>query len=180
MQFETTKVAGLIAVRLERHGDERGSFARLFCRDEFTAQGLESNFVQQSLSVTRHAGTVRGMHFQRAPHAEVKFVRCVRGAIHDVVADLRRDSPSYMRWQAFHLSAQDNLSLYIPAGCAHGFQTLEDDCEVLYQMDVVYQPGFADGFRFDDPALGIAWPLAVTVIAEKDLGWPPLASQRSN
>jgi len=180
LQFETTRIAGLVAVRLERNGDERGSFARLFCREEFTAQGLESNFVQQSLSVTRHAGTLRGMHFQRAPHAEVKFVRCVRGAIHDVVADLRRDSPSYLRWQAFDLSAHEDLSLYIPAGCAHGFQTLQDDCEVLYQMDVGYQPGFADGCRFDDPALGIKWPHAITVIAEKDLEWPPIASRGPN
>lgn len=177
MLFEPTNIAGLVAIRLERRVDERGSFARLFCRDEFAAQGLISSFVQASLSVTERAGTLRGMHFQRAPYAEVKFVRCVRGAIHDVVADLRPDSPSYLHWQAFDLSAHRDLSLYIPAGCAHGFQTLQDDCEVLYQMDVPYQPGFADGFRFDDPALGIDWPLPITVIAEKDLEWPPLASR---
>lgn len=177
MLFEPTNIAGLVAIRLERHVDERGSFARLFCRDEFAAQGLTSSFVQASLSVTERAGTLRGMHFQRAPYAEVKFVRCIRGAIHDVVADLRPDSPSYLHWQAFDLSAHGDLSLYIPAGCAHGFQTLQDDCEVLYQMDVPYQPGFADGFRFDDPALGIDWPLPITVIAEKDLEWPPLASR---
>jgi dTDP-4-dehydrorhamnose 3,5-epimerase len=175
LRFEPTNIAGVFAVRLQRHVDDRGSFARLFCRDEFAAAGLPTHFVQQSLSVTRRAGTLRGMHFQRAPHAEVKFVRCVRGVIHDVVADLRPDSPSYLQWQAFRLAAHEDVSLYIPAGCAHGFQTLEDDCEVLYQMDVPYQPGFADGFRFDDETIGIEWPLAVTMMAEKDLLWPPLA-----
>ncbi len=177
MLFETTPIAGLVAVRLERQEDERGSFARLFCRDEFAAHGLATAFVQESLSVTRRAGTVRGMHFQRVPHQEVKYVRCTRGAVHDVVADLRPDSPTYLRWQAFRLEAGGSLSLYIPAGCAHGFQTIEDDCELLYQMDTPYQPAFADGFRFDDPALGIAWPHPVTVIAEKDRAWPPLTSR---
>ncbi len=176
MRFESTEIDGLIAVRLERHADERGSFARLFCREEFAAAGLATELVQESLSVTQKAGTLRGMHFQRAPHAEVKFVRCVRGAIHDVVADLRPDSPSYLRWQAFRLDAHGDVALYIPAGCAHGFQTLQDDCEVLYQMDVPYQPDFADGCRFDDGLLGIEWPLPVTVIARKDLEWPPLAT----
>ncbi|MGH7042884.1 MAG: dTDP-4-dehydrorhamnose 3,5-epimerase family protein [Acetobacteraceae bacterium] len=174
MQFEATEIAGLIAVRLERHEDERGTFARLFCRDEFAAHGLVTTFVQQSLSVTRRAGTLRGMHFQQAPHAEVKYVRCVRGTIHDVIADLRPDSPTYRHTQALRLAAHDDLGLLIPAGCAHGFQTLEDDCEVLYQMDTAYQPDFADGCRFDDPAFGIAWPRPITVISAKDLAWPAL------
>ena len=175
MRFETTGIEGLIAVRRERHADERGSFARLFCRDEFAAAGLGTEFVQQSLSVTKKAGTLRGMHFQRAPHAEVKFVCCVRGCIYDVVADLRPASSSYMRWQAFRLDQHGDLSLYIPAGCAHGFQSLQDDCEVLYQMDVRYQPEFADGCRYDDRALRIDWPLPVTMITKKDLEWRPLA-----
>jgi len=177
LRFEATKIAGLVAVLLERHVDDRGSFTRLFCRDEFAAAGLQTCFVQQSLSVTPRAGTLRGMHFQRAPYGEVKFVRCVRGAIHDVVADLRPDSPSYLGWQAFRLAAREDLALYIPPGCAHGFQTLEDDCEVLYQMDIPYQPDFAAGFRFDDPLVGISWPLPITVMAEKDLSWPPLTRQ---
>ena len=175
MRFETTGIEGLIAVRPERHADERGSFARLFCREEFAAAGLKTEFVQQSLSVTRKAGTLRGLHFQRAPHGEVKFVCCVRGAIYDVVADLRPDSPSYMRWQGFRLDQHGDVSLYIPAGCAHGFQSLQDDCQVLYQMDVPYQPEFADGCRYDDEALRIDWPLPVTMIAKKDLEWRPLA-----
>jgi dTDP-4-dehydrorhamnose 3,5-epimerase len=177
VRFETTEIAGVVAVHVERHEDERGSFGRLFCRDEFSAHGLATAFVQESLSVTRRAGTLRGMHFQRVPHQEVKYVRCIRGAIQDVVADVRPGSPTYMQWQAFRLEAQGTLSLYIPAGCAHGFQTLEDDCELLYQMDTAYQPDAASGFRFDDPAIGIAWPCPVTVIAEKDLAWPPLTGR---
>jgi dTDP-4-dehydrorhamnose 3,5-epimerase len=171
MRFEATEIVGLWAVRLERHEDDRGSFARTFCRQEFAASDLVVDFVQASLSVTRLAGTLRGMHYQRPPFAEVKLVRCVRGAIYDVIADLRPKSASYMRWQAFRLDPSGN-SLYIPAGCAHGFQTLADDTEVLYQMSAVYAPTHADGFRFDDPALGIVWPREVTSIADKDLAWP--------
>jgi dTDP-4-dehydrorhamnose 3,5-epimerase len=174
MRFEPTEIAGLFAVRLTRFADTRGTFARLFCRDTFAAHGLVHSFVQASLSVTHHAGTLRGMHYQRAPHAEVKLVRCVRGTIFDVVADLRPDSPTYLRWQGFELSPESDLALYIPEGCAHGFQTLVDNCEVLYQMSRPYAPSFADGARYDDPALGIAWPRPVTVIAEKDLAWPPI------
>lgn len=179
MRFETTSIAGLMAVHLEPNVDERGSFGRLFCHDEFAAAGLPGIFVQQSLSATLRAGTLRGMHFQRAPYAEGKFIRCVRGAIHDVVADLRPGSPTYLHWQAFPLSAHGSLSLFVPAGCAHGYQALQDDCELLYQMDVEYQPGFADGFRFDDPAIGIEWPLPITLISEKDLDWPPLTGRVS-
>jgi dTDP-4-dehydrorhamnose 3,5-epimerase len=174
MRFEATEIAGLWAVRLERHEDARGSFARTFCRQEFAAHHLVVDFLQASLSVTRMAGTLRGMHYQRPPYAEVKLVRCVRGAIYDVVADLRPSSASYMRWQAFMLEPSGDLSLYIPAGCAHGFQTLADDTEVLYQMSAVHAPAYADGFRFDDPALEIAWPRQVTSIADKDLAWPRL------
>ena len=174
MHFAPTEIAGLIAVRLERIADARGSFARLFCRDTFAAHGLADVFVQASLSLTRRAFTLRGMHFQRPPHAEVKLVRCVRGAIFDVVADLRRDSPSFRRWQGFELSPQSDVALYIPQGCAHGFLTLVDDSEVLYQMSTPYAPDFADGVRYDDPALGIAWPHAPVLVAEKDLAWPAI------
>jgi dTDP-4-dehydrorhamnose 3,5-epimerase len=173
MHIEATMIEGLRLVRLERQEDARGSFGRLFCRDAFEAHGLAGAFVQESLSVTRFAGTLRGMHFQRPPHAEVKYVRCLRGEIHDVVADLRPASPSYRRWQMFRLAGHDDLALYIPAGCAHGFQTLTDDVEILYHMSVPYQPAFADGVRYDDPAFAIAWPREVTTIAEKDLDWPP-------
>lgn len=171
MIFEPTAIDGLWAVRLQRFTDERGSFTRLFSADEFAARGLPRAFVQNSLSVTRHAGTVRGMHFQRPPHAEVKFVRCVRGAVHDVIIDLRPGSPTYRRWQAFTLAHDNDLALCIPAGCAHGFQTLRDDCEVLYQMDTGYAADHADGVRFDDPALAIDWPLPIGVVNAKDRAW---------
>lgn len=173
MIFEPAEIHGTWSLAPERSIDERGSFARVFCREEFTARGLEADFVQASTSVTKRAGTIRGMHFQRAPHAEVKLVRCVRGAIYDVVADLRRDSPTYRRWQSFRLTAQDGRSVYVPAGCAHGFQTLEDDTEVLYHMTVPYVPAAGDGFRYDDRAFEIHWMNPVTLIAEKDLAWAP-------
>lgn len=176
MLFEPTTIHGVFAVRLKRQKDERGSFARLFCSQEFAEHGLAAAFVQESLSVTRRAGTIRGMHFQPAPHAEVKFVRCVRGAVFDVVADLRPDSPTYRRWEGFHLSARGDLALYIPKGCAHGFQSLEDDSELLYHMDTPFAAHAAAGFRYDDPAYGIVWPRPVTIIAAKDLAWPPLAN----
>lgn len=177
MKFETTAIPGLTVVRLQRHADARGSFARLFCREEFAAAGLFADIAQASLSVTARAGTLRGMHFQRPPHAEVKYVRCVRGAIHDVVADLRPDSPAYLRWQAFRLEPASDLALCIPQGCAHGFQTLEDDCEVLYQMSTAYAASHADGVRFDDPLLGIVWPREISLINEKDLCWPKLGER---
>ena len=177
MRFEPTTIPGLWAIRLDRYVDDRGSFARLFCRDGFAAHGLEAEFVQESLSVTLRAGTLRGMHYQRQPHAEVKFIRCVRGAIHDVVADLRPDSPTFHQWVGFELSQDSDLALYVPKGCAHGFQTLVDDVEVLYQMSTPYAPVAADGFRYDDSAVGITWPRPVTMIADKDLTWPPLADR---
>jgi dTDP-4-dehydrorhamnose 3,5-epimerase len=174
MRFETTDIADLLLIRLDRHEDERGSFARTFCEQEFAARGLVTRFVQASASVNLRAGTLRGMHYQRAPHAEVKLVRCVRGAIFDVVADIRPASPPYMRWQGFHMTPDSDYLLYIPAGCAHGFKTMKDDSEVLYQMSTAYAPDFADGFVYNDPVMGITWPREVTVIARKDLTWPPL------
>ena len=173
MIFRETKLAGLYAVLIERHADERGTFGRTFCRDEFAAHGLPGEFVQASSSVSLRAGTLRGMHYQRAPHAEGKLVRCVRGAIHDVVADLRPDSPSYRQAEAFELREGGDAMLYIPPGCAHGFQTLADETEVLYAMTTAFAPGAAAGFRYDDPAFGLAWPLPVATVAEKDLAWPP-------
>ena len=173
MIFRETKLAGVHLVLIERHADARGSFGRTFCRDEFAARGLPAEFVQASASITVRAGTVRGMHYQRSPHAEAKLVRCVRGAIHDVVADLRPESPSFMQWEAFDLREGGDAMLYIPPGCAHGFQTLAAETEVLYQMSTRFAPEAAAGFRYDDPAFGITWPAPVAVIAEKDLAWPP-------
>jgi dTDP-4-dehydrorhamnose 3,5-epimerase len=178
MIFQATDIHGLRAVILQRHADERGSFARSFCGNEFAAHGLPATFVQASVSVTRHAHTLRGMHHQLAPHEETKLVRCVRGAIYDVVADLRPDSPSYMTWQAFRLDQDGDLSLCIPPGCAHGFQTLTDDTEVTYLMSTEHAPAFAAGFRYDDPAFAIAWPHEPSVIADKDLAWPPYMPER--
>jgi dTDP-4-dehydrorhamnose 3,5-epimerase len=179
MRLEQTQIADLWAVRLEWQDDARGSFTRLFCHDEFSLKGITGMFVQTSLSVSRQLGTLRGMHMQRAPFAETKLVSCVRGAIYDVVVDMRHDSPTYLRWQAFELSQAGDLALCIPKGCLHGFQTLADDCGVLYQMDAPYSSIHADGVRYDDPALNIEWPVEVTVISERDLNWPQLNIERS-
>ncbi len=174
MIFERTAIDGLLLIRLQRFEDERGSFARLFSAEEFAANGGGARVAQCSLSVTRRVGTVRGMHFQRAPYEEHKLVRCVRGAIHDVIVDMRPGSHTYRQWRAFILAHDNDLALSIPPGCAHGFQTLRDDCEVLYHMDTVYAPDHAAGVRFDDPALAIDWPEPVTVVSAKDRAWPLL------
>jgi dTDP-4-dehydrorhamnose 3,5-epimerase len=171
MRFEPTGIAGLWLVRLDRSEDARGSFARLFDREEFSAHGLPADFAQCSLSVTRRAGTLRGLHFQRPPHGEVKLVRCVRGAVFDVVADLRQGSPTYRHWRGFHLDSHGDVALCIPQGYAHGFQTLQDDCEMLYQISAPHAPDYADGARFDDPALAIGWPRPVTLVSERDRSW---------
>jgi dTDP-4-dehydrorhamnose 3,5-epimerase len=180
MRFETTNVAGLIVIRLDWRADERGAFARLVDAAVFAGQGLPSGFPQVNLSVTHRAGTLRGLHFQRPPHAEAKLVRCVRGTIHDVVVDLRPCSPSFRRWHALTLTAGGDAALYVPQGCAHGFQTLADETEVLYQMSAPYAPDHAGGVRFDDPALGIAWPCPVTAISDRDRAWPLLEGYSSD
>ena len=174
MIFRETNIKGLYEIALERHSDERGSFARTFCQDEFAQAGLPTQFVQANSSVNLRAGTLRGMHFQVPPHEEGKLVRCVRGAIYDVVADLRRDSPSFRQSLSIRLDSRENLSLYIPAGCAHGFQTLEDDSEILYEMTSRFSGTHASGFRHDDPYFALSWPLPITAISEKDLAWPEL------
>lgn len=178
MIFRSTGIHGVYAVILERHTDDRGSFARSFCQREFAQHGLPGTFVQASVSVTRLTGTLRGMHHQLAPYAEAKLVRCSRGAIYDVIADLRPASPTYMRWQSFRLSQDGDISVFVPPGCAHGFQTLVDDTEVSYQMSVEYAAKFASGFRYDDPAFGIVWPLDVAAISQKDLNWAPLQTDK--
>ena len=171
MKFELTEVPGVIRVLPQRIADERGFFARLFCPEEFAAAGCAFSPVQMSLSRNRAAHTLRGLHFQAPPFAEGKLVRAVRGAIHDVVVDLRPESPGYRRWTAATLSAENGEALLIPQGCAHGFLTLEDETDVLYQIDRLYTPGHARGVRYDDPALDIAWPAAPRVIAAADLAW---------
>ncbi len=172
MIFTTTRLPGLVLVEPEPRRDARGSFARVWCRREFEAAGLETEIAQSSLSSNRARGTLRGLHFQRPPHDEVKLVRCIRGAIFDVAVDLRPHSPTYCRWQGFELSAANGAALHIPRGFAHGFETLAAESEVLYQISAFYAPEAASGVRWDDPAFAIDWPLPVAAISDKDRAWP--------
>ncbi len=172
MQFRPTKLAGVRLIELEPARDERGFFARTFCAEEFAAAGLETRFVQHSLSHTARAGSVRGMHFQHPPHQEVKLLHCVRGAIHDVLIDLRPRSPTYLQWEGYELTPENRRQLYVPAGLAHGFQTLAPDTEVAYLISAFYAPAASAGVRHDDPAFAIAWPLPVADISAKDRAWP--------
>ena len=160
MTFTPTDLAGVFVVELAPVVDDRGFFARAFDPRAFAAQGLEAALPQTSLSFNTRRGTLRGMHFQRAPHEEVKLVRVVRGAIFDVALDLRPESPTRYRWVGVELSADNRRALYLPRGCAHGYQTLADDTEILYQMTDTYHPEAAGGVRWDDPAFAITWPLA--------------------
>jgi len=164
-------------LELERHADDRGWFARTFCRAELEAHGLDGNVAQCSVSVSDRRGTLRGLHFQAAPHQEVKLVRCTAGAIHDVIVDLRPESPTYLRSHAVTLTAHAHNALYVPQDFAHGFLTLDDHVEVLYQMSVAHEPDAARGLRWDDPALGIVWPMTPTVISDRDASFPLLAAR---
>jgi dTDP-4-dehydrorhamnose 3,5-epimerase len=172
MTFHKTTLPGVLEVRLEPHIDERGFFARTWCRDEFEAHGLDSRLVQCSLSFSTRRGTLRGMHYQAAPFMETKLIRCTRGAIYDVVVDLRPQSPTFTQWVAVVLSAENRNMIYVPEQCAHGFLTLEENSEVLYQMSEVYHAESAAGVRWDDPAFGISWPEKVEVISERDRCYP--------
>lgn len=172
MMFHTTPLADACVVELDPHVDERGLFARSFCEREFAAQGLATRYPQANISWNREAHTLRGLHWQAAPHAEAKLVRCTGGAIHDVIVDLRRGSPTCLGWFAIELSASNRKALYVPEGFAHGFLTLEDESEVSYWMSESFAPEAARGLRFDDPRLGIAWPVRPRVISERDLGYP--------
>ena len=175
MRFQATGLAGVVVVDVEPHADERGSFARLHCPDEFAAAGHPFEPAQTSLSRNPHRATLRGMHHQPAPHGEVKLVRCVRGRIFDVAVDLRPQSPTHRRWTAAELSAENGRALLIPEGVAHGFLTLEPDSDVLYQIAPKYAPGREAGVRWDDPAFGIEWPEAPEVISPRDASWPGYA-----
>jgi dTDP-4-dehydrorhamnose 3,5-epimerase len=172
VRFLPTDLRGAMLIEIEPVRDERGFFARSFCEREFADYGLETRFVQQSISRTSLKGSVRGMHFQRGPASEVKVVGCARGAILDVIVDLRRGSPTHGRWQGFELTADEHNSLYIPRGFAHGFQALTDDAEVKYLISEFYAPDAAGGVRHDDPAFAISWPLPVASISQKDRSWP--------
>jgi dTDP-4-dehydrorhamnose 3,5-epimerase len=172
VQFHPTTLSDAWLIQLEPVRDNRGFFARTFCVEEFASRKLETKYPQHSISYSAHKGTLRGMHYQGAPHCEVKLVRCVRGSIWDVIIDIRPASPTYLRWQSFELSNVNDYQLYIPKGFAHGFQTLSDDVEVNYLISEPFEPRSARGIRHNDPTFRITWPLAVTEISEKDLQWP--------
>ena len=172
MIFIPTELAGATIVDLERRGDDRGFFARTFCKREFEAHGLPGDMVQTNLSWSKHKGTLRGMHYQLAPHAEAKLVRCTHGAIYDVIVDIRPDSPTFCRWIGVELSDSNFRMLLVPQGFAHGFITLTDDVMVTYQVSQFYTPNAERGARHNDPAFAIAWPAAVTVQSDKDRNWP--------
>lgn len=176
MIFRETGLAGSWIIDLEPIEDERGFFARSFCIDEFAEHGLAPVGAQCNVSYNRVAGTLRGMHFQHAPHEEAKLVRCTTGAIHDVIVDIRPGSPTFGSHIGVELNARNRRMLYVPRGFAHGFLTLEDHTEVFYQMSSVYVPGFAAGLRYDDPVLGIEWPRPVRVISDRDRDYPPFDS----
>jgi dTDP-4-dehydrorhamnose 3,5-epimerase len=159
MIFASTQLEGAFVIDIEPIKDQRGFFARTWCRQEFATRGLDTEIAQESVSYNWHRGTVRGLHFQRPPYEETKIVRCVRGAIFDVMVDLRPSSSSYLRWQGFDLTAENRCAVYIPKGFAHGYQTLAEHCEIAYQMSTFYAPEVAGGYRYDDSAFRIAWPL---------------------
>jgi dTDP-4-dehydrorhamnose 3,5-epimerase len=172
VNFRETTLKGAFTIDLDRVTDERGFFARSWCVKEFEAHGLETKLVQCNVSFNKLRGTLRGMHYQVAPAAEVKVVRCTQGAIHDVIADLRPESPTYKQTFSVLLSADNRRMLYVPQCFAHGFLTLTDDAEVFYQMSEYYVPECARGFRWDDANFGISWPDQIQVISEKDRGYP--------
>lgn len=177
MNISATDIEGVFDIGLEPVKDERGFFARAYCWEEFARAGIDFTSTQINISRNDAALTLRGMHWQAPPHAEAKLVRCLRGRIYDVVADIRADSPTYRRWIGRELDAVSGNALFVPEGCAHGFLTLEADCDVLYHMGRPYAPGKAAGFRFDDPAFAIAWPYEPKVIASADLAWAPYQDQ---
>jgi dTDP-4-dehydrorhamnose 3,5-epimerase len=174
MKFTATKLAGAFIVDLELHEDSRGFFARTFCAHEFKEHGLVDHFVQCSASLSRKKGTLRGLHFQQPPDWEVKLVRCTAGAIYDVIVDLRSESPTYLQHIGVELSQENHRALYVPKMFAHGLQSLADNSEVFYQISEFYKPTGSGGLRFDDPRLGIKWPLAIEAISDKDAAWPLL------
>lgn len=172
MEFQQTKLAGAYLLKQKKLADPRGFFARVFCSEEFRQHGLDPTIVQINTGFNPAAGTLRGMHYQVSPHAEAKFIRCTRGAIFDVIIDLRPDSASRGEWVGFELTADDGAMLYAPHGFAHGYQTLTADTEMYYTTTAMYAGASARGVRFDDPAFGISWPLPVSIVSDADRGWP--------
>jgi dTDP-4-dehydrorhamnose 3,5-epimerase len=175
MIFSETPLEGAYVIELEKHADERGFFARVFCEQEFSEHGLSSHFVQVNNSLGEARGTLRGLHYQLAPKAEVKLVRCIRGAFYDVIVDLRKNSPTFCRHFGLELTADNRKMLYVPKGFAHGFITVKPDTEALYFVDEFYAPEFERGLRWNDPRLGIDWPIPPSVISGKDRNHPDFA-----
>lgn len=175
MKFAALSIPGAWVIAPDLLEDERGFFARTFCREEFERHGLSGALAQCNISFNRKRGTLRGMHYQKPPYQEAKLVRCTQGAIYDVVLDLRPDSPAYLTWQAAELNAANRSMLYVPEGCAHGFMTLTDASEVFYQMAEFYHPECSAGVRWDDPAFAIDWPLAHPIVSERDGAYPMFA-----
>src|SRR5258708_6322696 len=173
MRFTETPLSGAFIIDIVRLEDERGFFARTWSADELKKRGLDTTLVQCNVAWNPIKGTLRGMHFQRTPHEEVKIIRCTSGALFDVIVDLRPGSPTFRRWTGVELSAESRRMLYIPKGLAHGYVTLTDNVEAYYHVSAPYAPGCAGGVRWDDPAFGITWPSAPTIISERDRGWPP-------
>lgn len=172
MKFIETEIAGAFIVELERREDERGFFARMFCQTEFNRYGIDPTIAQINTGFSLAAGTLRGLHFQKQPHADNKCVKCLRGAIFDVCVDLRPDSPTLCRHVAIELNDDNRRMLLLPEGCAHGYQTLSDDTEIMYTTNCAYSPDSATGFRYNDPAFDIQWPRTVTEISAADRSWP--------
>ncbi len=172
MIFIETKLKGAFLIEAKREHDERGFFARTFCQEEFNAHGLNPRLVQCNISFNKKKGTLRGMHYQAAPYEEAKLVRCTMGAIYNVIIDLRAGSPTFKQWLAVELTAENRRLLYVPEGFVHGFQTLEDNTEVFYQMSEFYHPECARGMKWDDPAFGIEWPIPNLILSDRDRSFP--------
>jgi len=172
LKFTETPLSGAYIIDIDPIGDERGFFATCWTREDFTKRGLTGEFIQCNVSLSQATGTVRGMHFQHAPHQEAKLVRCTQGALYDVLLDLRADSPTYLQWHGVELTVENRRMAYLPEGIAHGFQTLADDTEILYMVSAYYHPVSQAGARWNDPAFNIQWPLPLSVISDKDANFP--------
>ncbi len=168
MKFTPTGIAGSYVIDLEPYSDSRGWFARTYCKEEFQKIGHHKEWLQINHSFTNKSGTIRGMHFQPPPHSEIKLIRCISGSIFDVIIDIRKDSPQFLHWFGIELSAQNKKMLYIPEGFAHGFQTLTDGCELIYHHSEMYHKDAEAGIKYNDPAINIQWPIALTEISERD------------
>jgi dTDP-4-dehydrorhamnose 3,5-epimerase len=174
MKFSRTTLDGAWLIEVEPREDERGFLARTYCEKEFQEQGLNTRWPQCNLTLTRKRGTIRGMHFQAEPKPEIKLVRCAAGAVYDVLIDVRRDSPTFGRWEGFELRAAEGRMLYIPGGFAHGFQCLTNNCELFYQMSEFFHPELAHGLRWNDPEVGVSWPIPDPMVSERDSRLPLL------